>query len=926
MRKLRIKLRIKSRIKLRKNRAWILALAAFPLLFGCGSDSADSGSTSTAVSISTTVEPASLVAGGDVQVECVAHSGAGDAIVHEGFEVVVGQSEGFKTDGLVLTFSKAGTYDVACASIDPELVDESPAKVGVLPGPPVRSVATLKPQTTPPGGLTIVTCDVTDEFGNQVSEGVTITVDPADGVNQTGEQLSSTTAGNYQVSCIHGETEFETQEPATWTVEVGAPVSFALAFEPEQVAYRTGDDIPVSGVTTDEYGNEAHGLPVEGLTTSPETDVIIKGDNKDIVKFKKEGIYSVSARSVDYPDLEATRTLVVDQTPPTITIRYPARGITTDSMTEVVVEGTVTDNLGKVELVEVVGQKVALNADGGFTATVPLSYGINLLIVRAYDPYGNESEAGRAITYSTHFYPLDNLVSFGSFDLDGDGFVSLQEYGGEESDFTELDSDDDGMLVEAEFAMEITEANLETNGVDSGLVVLMSKEAIDDGDHTLPPDDLATIFEVVFSSMDLGALLPKPLIKSPITQCDYNIRDITFDAPTVTLTPQAGSLGLEVVIENFKANFYNEGNFICFLDTDITIDKLILVTNIKVNLTPEGTTSSAEDTEVTLENFNIEWDFLNVASLFQGIMEDVFALLVEDQVGGALGDVFSAFALNEEFEIPAFIDGMSPNKLTLETIPAAIEFDPDYMMIALDALAHATEPHRPYEVLGSIGYAGCGPDDEPLTPPDSPLVIALHDDVLNQLLFAVWEGGTLSMDLGPEDTKDLEFGGSGLPVDDLSLFLDAQLPLIFNSCEGGVNKIQIGDLYMEASFSMSVLGQADIAFWIQGEATVEFAIVEDETGATKLGFELQDLDPLVLEVARNEGLFEGDDAALRDLIKEQMLPELLGSLTGGLGSFPLPEIDLSGISEDIPEGTAIALGIEEFDRKGGYLVMKGALK
>ena len=36
---------------------------------------------------------------------------------------------------------------------------------------------------------------------------------------------------------------------------------------------------------------------------------------------------------------------------------------------------------------------------------------------------------------------------------------------------------------------------------------------------------------------------------------------------------------------------------------------------------------------------------------------------------------------------------------------------------------------------------------------------------------------------------------------------------------------------------------------------------------------------------------------------------MLGSLTGGLGSFPLPEIDLSSISEDIPEGTAIALGM-----------------
>ena len=73
-------------------------------------------------------------------------------------------------------------------------------------------------------------------------------------------------------------------------------------------------------------------------------------------------------------------------------------------------------------------------------------------------------------------------------------------------------------------------------------------------------------------------------------------------------------------------------------------------------------------------------------------------------------------------------------------------------------------------------------------------------------------------------------------------------------------------------------------------------------------------------------MIEGDDAALRSLIKDQLLPELLGSLTGGLGSFPLPDIDLGGAGAGIPEGTSISLGVDEFDRKGGYLEMKGALK
>ena len=860
--------------------------ALFSFLWGCGSSS-EGQSSGSQFPIETLAEPEIIAAGTPLVVRCE-FEGNEEMTAESNFQLLIEETEGYESEGLTLTFTKIGEYHVACADEELTSVDETPAKVTVVAGLPVSSIATVEPSTTAPGANANVTCSVTDDYGNEITEDIEVVVEPSDSVDIDGFTLSSEISGSYTVSCAYRDTEFDNQESAEWTVEPGAPATFELAFEPDQPAYKIGDEVTITGVAVDEFGNKTTGLKLESLAVTPEDDIFIKGDDLNIVKVQKEGFFDVSALSADFEGLEATATLVVDQTAPVVTIRSPERGITTDTMTEVTIEGHVEDNLGEIGLLEVVGQEVNPDEDGNFEITVPLIYGANHLIVLAEDPYGNQTEAGRTILSSAYFYPME-------------------------------------------------EASPETDAVSSGLVILLSKNAIDDGDHDPENvDDLATIFELVFSSIDLGSMIPNPIFTAPLSKCDYLLKEVTFEQPKITLAPQIGSLGLEVLISDFKANLYNEGGWACTLNWEefwhtgpvpITISELRLNTNVEVNLSAEGTSSSAEETEVIMDGLDfgavdpLDW----LSGALSGVMELVFAGIIEEEVGSALGDVFSSFALNEEFEIPAFVEGMEPNKLSLQTVPSAIQFDPEFMRIALDALASASAPSRPHTVLGSIGYSGCGPDSQPLTPPESPLVIGLHDDVLNELLFGVWEGGTLSADLGPEDTKDLDLGGGSLPVSDLSLRLNPLLPLVFNSCGDAGNRIQIGDLYMEASFSMSVLGKADIAFWIQGEAGVEFAMVEDETGK-KLGFDIQDLDPLILEVAKNEGLFEGDDAALRSLIKDQLLPELLGSLTGGLGSFPLPDIDLGGAGAGIPEGTSISLGVDEFDRKGGYLEMKGALK
>ena len=91
-------------------------------------------------------------------------------------------------------------------------------------------------------------------------------------------------------------------------------------------------------------------------------------------------------------------------------------------------------------------------------------------------------------------------------------------------------------------------------------------------------------------------------------------------------------------------------------------------------------------------------------------------------------------------------------------------------------------------------------------------------------------------------------------------------------------------------------------------------------------FDLEGFDSLMLEVVTNQGMFEGDDAGLVDLIANTMLPLLLDSLAGDALALEIPAIDVSELSPDLPEGTALNIDLQEFSRKDGYLVIDAGLK
>ena len=82
-----------------------------------------------------------------------------------------------------------------------------------------------------------------------------------------------------------------------------------------------------------------------------------------------------------------------------------------------------------------------------------------------------------------------------------------------------------------------------------------------------------------------------------------------------------------------------------------------------------------------------------------------------------------------------------------------------------------------------------------------------------------------------------------------------------------------------------------------------------------------------LDLAEISGALAGAEDVLVALVEDQLVGGLLDNLAGdALGSFPIPDIDLSGMLPGLPPGTGISIDIQDLLRIVGYTVLTGDVK
>jgi hypothetical protein len=464
------------------------------------------------------------------------------------------------------------------------------------------------------------------------------------------------------------------------------------------------------------------------------------------------------------------------------------------------------------------------------------------------------------------------------------------------------------------------------------LYLYLGPAVLDDGNHAPNDvDDFATIFEFVMASFNLNDLLPNPLLNNG----DYKVtvENISFQPAQVQLIPITGGMQMHISIDNFHADIDADGK--CFFcpsaDGTIDIDRMIIIAPVKIKTVNGAIDVQLQDPDVTLVNPDVDingilgsiLDFI-VDLVIDGLapsLEEKFEEELGTLVPGILEEALDSLAFNTSFDMPAIFPGGGAVTINLQTGLEHTFWTTEGGILRMWGAA-TTSKAIPYSVLGTIRRDGCstGISESLQLSKAGDLQFGLSNDLLNQILFSVWWGGGLSFPIPPEDlvTQDL----SGFGVSDLTLEIDFLLPPMITNCNSNQDLVlQLGDVRVHATAIL--FGKPiELDIFITAEAYVEL-------GASAAGVSLavSDIKEVASEVVVLTSGYATAESLVDTLVSEEVTPLLFEQLgSEALAGFPLPAIDLSGLADGVPSGTAIAIDPNNAEQVLGWTVVSGSIQ
>ncbi len=573
---------------------------------------------------------------------------------------------------------------------------------------------------------------------------------------------------------------------------------------------------------------------------------------------------------------------------PVIEVEYPPRAATIQQPAPTVtVKGSVKSGAGPITTFTLNGQNVAVGANGLFSQDITSKVGGNALVFVAQDSFGSQKQRVQSYLWSTTY-------------------------------------------------AKPVKASPGTGMVDPGMAFWLSQQIIDDGDHSLPPNDLATIFELAIQSMKLSTLITNPIYSA--NGSNVSLNNLKYDPAQVTLKSKPGGLGLFATMKNVSGDLSGSAK-VCVLicvsipvNGKLTMSSIDIATDVALSVKPDHTLQTKmQNTAVTLNNMSVTLsngvlNFLigfivnGVLNSFKPQLEKTFAdqvvATLEPQLSGALG----ALALNASFDISK-LDG-SGNKvsLTLQSDFSSVQADTPGIAF-LERARVTTDKATPYDNLGVPARIGCGKTAQTMVIlKKDPLELVVADDTFNQILYGTWLGGLFEFPVPASMLGNVDLGQYG--VTELNMKISAMLAPTMDDC-GAKGELDafLGDFRIDAT--MKLMGQPmDVVVY----ATFTSGIDIKATGSA-LGIALTQLKSSALQVDVKQDNLVGSEAVLQKLIGDTLLNGLVGQLGGNaLGSFPIPSIDLSKALPSLPPGTGLAINPKNVTRVQGNTVVGGNLK
>jgi hypothetical protein len=574
-----------------------------------------------------------------------------------------------------------------------------------------------------------------------------------------------------------------------------------------------------------------------------------------------------------------------------IEVDFPARGATIQSDQSdatVVVSGTVSSEGAEIASLSLNGSIVTVGPDGSFSHPVEARVGGNTLVFSAEDSDGNLRERVQSFLWSTGYLkpttPKEGIAT-------------------------------------------------------SGLGVWLSQAALDDG-KAPPPVDFAHILDLVLEGFDISGLINPSTVVASEAGYDVYVKAIDKGSSSVSINAIDGGLALDARINDIAADLdFDCTNAACFfLGGDSTgavnIDYVRIQGQAIFSVRPDQTLQvTLRDVSTNVVGLDVSsdngWtDFLlgfvrgAINDTLVGSVESLLNDALANELGPLLEQGLSQLAFQFSLDLPR-LGGGEPIAVNLITDFQAVSFRgsaPKGGLLIERAGAYAGEATTPHDNLGVPNRDRCGQGGQVIVLPESAaLEIGLSDDLLNQVFYAAWRAGWLEVEAGPEllGAADL----SALGVTDLALTLSGLLAPTVSDCnETGTLRAHLGDLEIRGDLA---LNGEPISFTAYSSLAGNIALGVNSEG---LQIGIEGIDEVETELTIHEdGQLEAEPLLL-GLLETALVDAIEGALGGGgLGTVPLPQIDLSS-GLGLPDGSAtIVVMPQSLDRSDGVTVIKASL-
>jgi len=478
---------------------------------------------------------------------------------------------------------------------------------------------------------------------------------------------------------------------------------------------------------------------------------------------------------------------------------------------------------------------------------------------------------------------------------------------------------------------------------EEGLAIYLDQQSLDDGTHTPPTNDLATLLGIALDSIDIQQFIDPT---TPITSSagyDVYLTTLAYDSTDVTLEAIDGGLR----VEGFLYGISGDLVFDCTIPAcqlaggdgtgDLAIDyiqvssDLLVTVNGSHALVVTSTNTQTDVVGLDITSNNIWTNFLITVIepfIIGGVVSDIedeLTAQVDSLLGPSLSQAFNGLAPNSLLAFPNLADATDPIGVLLVTDFSSTDFHdgvappagspPQGGVITLRGGAYAQAVVTPYLNLGVPDRAGCGTGGGLELPRAGELEIGLSDDLLNQLLFGAWRGGLLEFDMPPELLV-----GNGL-IRDLQIHVSGMLaPTAADCSPDGEIRVHLGDVRIDASLT---LGSSPITFVAFSSLVAGLEFTPTGSGVEITIAEVESIDT-ELTVAEDDSI--GTEPLLVSTLETQLVDGVIQAIaSGGLGGISLPQVDLSP-TLGLPPGTAaITITADEAVRAPGVTVIRGHL-